>query len=959
MREIEDNISYFVTKHFPSFMQEDGPVFVEFVKEYYKWAEQSNNFLYHSRNLINYKDVDKTVDQFLVYFQQKFLQGTQLNTDKTATEVKHSLDIYRSKGTPRSIELLFKNSYDVTDVDIYYPKKDILKASDGQWHIPVYLELSLSDRTRSFLGKQITGSSSGATAFVEGISRKSLQGKYVDVVYLSSVAGNFVYQELITDDGSLVNAPSVIGSLTNITLNDRGRDFQVGDIVSVQSSSVGKQGKARVTEVSKATGKVAFSLEDGGTGYSVNVVPLIAEKMLSITNITSSNVYVPTFITDEYVTQPLANLVFNSSNVTFTIGNPITGANSTANVAQGRIVGLNQGVVTGTASANSTSNIVIGTDTSFVTELTVGDYVKFQACTVSFQVSNVISNTSLTLANNGPDVTDNTMIISNSHMLVIVESGDFSLADRISNTTANISSYTDRSASGKVIGVSTSAIGLVSVSNTFTSNVYNFIRGNTSNVYANAIVVGTGSGASFLIGSISDEETVTVGGEIIGSDNYVGSPYLDLTLGEAEYNFPKLPQGNSGFVISRLLSKEPITIGTISSLDSVNPGSNYNFSPFVLLREDKVADFGKKNLHLVISDISGNFLPGETILQNYTEPAYTLSIAGSDSSLVVNESVTQQINATANASGEVLAANTSRTTIKTSDTFINSTMSSSLSGTVSANDTSAQVNGSSTSFTTELAAGNYIKFGSNNLLFKIDSIANDTVLTLTTNGAVIVSNTYTKASNLVEGLDNGYAFFVNTAVSNAQISLSKGSVINSTTQIVNLKRLSFNTSFNKDIQIIGSVTGVTANVVSVTQIVESPVMGNNAIVEATAGSANGEITTLTVIDSGYGYENGESLTIAIDSNQYIATGFANLINQGYGEGYFRSTRGFLNSDKYIHDGDFYQEYSYQVRSTLPLEKYSDVLKQLIHVAGTKLFGGIIRTSDVSVSMNTTGLQIDT
>jgi hypothetical protein len=959
MKEIEKNISYFVDKHFPSFMQEDGPVFIEFVKEYYRWAEQSNNFLYHSRNLINYKDVDKTVDKFKVYFQQKYLQGTQLNTDKTASEVKHSLDVYRSKGTERSVELLFKNSYDISDVEIYYPKKDILKASDGQWNVPVYLEVSLSERTKAYLGKEITGSSSGATAFVEGISRKSLRGKFVDVLYLSNVSGNFLFKELITDNGVLLDAPSVIGSLTSITMNDRGRDFEIGDIVDIVSSSVGKQGKARVTEVSKATGKVAFSLEDGGTGYFSNTTPIIADKMLSIQNISSSNVYVPTFIVDEIVTQPLANLVFGSSNVTFTVGQAITGANSTANLATGRIVGLDQGSITGTASANSTSNLVVGTDTVFINEIDVGDYIKFQACTASFQVSNVISNTALRLSTNGPNVTDNTMIIANSHMLVIVNSGSFSGADRIANTTAVISSYVNRSATGRVMGVSNTALGLISVSNTFTPNAYNFVRGNTSNVYANVFVVGTGSGAGFSIGSLSDEELIAIGGELIGGVNDVASPYLSLQLNALQYDFPRLPTGNSSFLIGQLLSKQAVTIGTISSLASVNPGSGYNFTPFVLLREQKVAQYNKKNIHLVIANSSGNFLEGESILQNYTTPAFTLSLSGSNTSFTVTEPVTQQINSTANASGEVSAANTSRTTITTPDTFIQSTLSASLTGTVSANGTSAQVNGVSTLFTSELSAGKYIKFSSNGLLYKISSITNNTVLTLTTNATPITGNTYNLASNVVIGLNSGSAFFVNTAVSNVQISVSRGLVINSTTQIVNLKRQTFNTTFTPGIQITGAVTGVTANVVSVTPIVESSVMGNNAIVTAAAGSANGEITTLTVVDSGYGYEDGEEVTITINTNPYVATGFANLINQGYGEGYFKSTRGFLNSDKYIHDGEFYQEYSYQVKSSLPLDSYSDVLKQLIHVAGTKLFGGIVKTSNAVVSISTSGLQIDT
>ena len=64
MRNIEDNISIFVQNQFPAFYQEEGPNFIAFVKEYYKYLQDTNNPLYYSRNLIEYRDVDKTLDQW-------------------------------------------------------------------------------------------------------------------------------------------------------------------------------------------------------------------------------------------------------------------------------------------------------------------------------------------------------------------------------------------------------------------------------------------------------------------------------------------------------------------------------------------------------------------------------------------------------------------------------------------------------------------------------------------------------------------------------------------------------------------------------------------------------------------------------------------------------------------------------------------------------------------------------
>jgi len=164
MKQIEDKISTLVQNHFPQFYNEDGESFVEFVKEYYRWMESSNNSIFYSRNLLEFRDIDTTIDDFLVHFKNKYLAEAPVFYDKTRSNVKHALDFYRSKGTERGTKLLFREVWGLSDVDIYFPGKDIIKASDGEWYVPVYLEVSLSDKTKDFVGKQITGSASGATA---------------------------------------------------------------------------------------------------------------------------------------------------------------------------------------------------------------------------------------------------------------------------------------------------------------------------------------------------------------------------------------------------------------------------------------------------------------------------------------------------------------------------------------------------------------------------------------------------------------------------------------------------------------------------------------------------------------------------------------------------------------------------------------------------------------------------
>jgi len=1038
MKQIEDNISLLVENHFPQFYKEQGNNFIEFVKEYYKWAQQTNNNLYFSRNLLEYRDIDNTIDDFLYHYKLKYLNGAPVNFDRSRFNIKHSADFYGTKGTERGTKLLLNRVYGVSDAEVYFPGSDIIKASDGEWVIPTYIEVTTSSKTKDFLGKTIVGSLSGATAFVEGIGGRSISGKYIDVIYLSNVNGNLLYDEIVTVDGNLTDCPKIIGSLTKITLNDAGREFAVGDVVNVISDRRGRQGKARIDSIEQATGKVTFKLLDGGTGYRLTTSPVVADKMLAVTNKVSSNSYVQDFVIDEYVYQPLANVVFYSSNTAFAYGQLVTGANSSANVATGRVVGKVQNTVTGTATSNSTSNTVTGVGTTFSTQLANNDYIKFQACTSVFQISSVTSNTSLILTTYGPNVTANSITVANGSVMVISTSGNWANADRIYGSTALISSYTDVTAYGVLMGSNAGYIGLANVVNQFTANQYNFIYGATSNIYANVSTIGTGTSAGFKIGILTDYETVYLNTDLIGKNNsittvqltgsvscnatspqvngtstlfttelYAGAyikvgsnttvyqvntisnntilnlrtnariavantisitngAYLTTPISALKYGFPKLPTGNSFTLLNLALTSGSYDIGTIASFTGINPGTGYNISPFVLVRDDALSNFNRRDLHVVINNKVGNFTDNEELVQNFSRPAFTLQLSGSNSNFLVNESVTQKINSTANGYGTAGVSNATLSVITVSafsnttfgNTFVNSSIATAITGTVTSNATSPQVNGIGTSFTSALTAGSFIKFSGNNLIFQINTISNNTVLNLTTNSAVITStNTLSVVSNVAVGMESRTYFFVNNAIVNAQISISRGSVINSDSTFINVKRKTFNQSFTPNILITGSTSGATANVTSVTQIAGSSLMGNNAVVNSFAGIVNGSVTALSVIDSGFAYEDGESLTLQIDTNQYVATGYANLINQGVGEGYFKSTRGFLNSDKYIHDGDFYQFFSYQVATDIPLEKYSETLKKLMHVAGTKLFGNVEKVSNVDIKIQSSGVQI--
>jgi len=138
-------ISTIVENQLPDFIRSEHPKFVALLKKYYEYLEQEGKTLNLAKNLYDYADVDSTRSDLIKYFKSKiipnFPEETELSTPKL---IKAARDFYDKKGTPDSFKFLFRALYN-QDIDVYFPKEDILKASDGKWKQPQALRLAFSD----------------------------------------------------------------------------------------------------------------------------------------------------------------------------------------------------------------------------------------------------------------------------------------------------------------------------------------------------------------------------------------------------------------------------------------------------------------------------------------------------------------------------------------------------------------------------------------------------------------------------------------------------------------------------------------------------------------------------------------------------------------------------------------------------------------------------------------------
>lgn len=436
----------------------------------------------------------------------------------------------------------------------------------------------------------------------------------------------------------------------------------------------------------------------------------------------------------------------------------------------------------------------------------------------------------------------------------------------------------------------------------------------------------TAAGAGFF--------TQNVVGTITTSSGSSGVLTANVDFG---YGFPKNPQLGFEAVLNDVFTRFSGNIGTITSLTDINPGNNYNFDPFVSVYTKGIAKFDRKDVVVNLTGMNTgaggdpiDFVIGETVNQTVTSAGQTLTVntitvqntssssnttTGNTENFHIGSSIVQVKNSTVNAIGDVFFSNSTVLGIKngrTKQTFANG------------------------------------------------------LVTFTINTQPFTSNSTINAISIASANSlNSETNVFTTVASNGSISdsaVSKGQVYKFTnngdgTGDVGLRRLTFSLGFNDSGSISGATSGAGGTIDSIYEDSNTNPIGDNAVINADAKSANGIITAVDVIDSGIAYQHGANLTLRHTGNSNIVvSGTANVTTTGVSPGIHASTESHLNT-KYIHDNDFYQSHSYQIETGLSLNKYRDILLKSAHVAGTKLFGKVVKESTVNNAVTVSNSSI--
>lgn len=295
---IEKLISFHIESQFPAIYREDGQELIQFVKEYYKFLESSENqSLYNSRRMYEYRDIDTTLNRMLLFFKNKYLSDLPFDDQSVRIIVKNILGLYRRKGTQDGLELFFRLFYN-EDIKVYYPSRDMFRPSDSEWKRGRYLQMIPNDgiftstkttNTYSYVdvvGRTIIGEISRARAVVDKINFIVINRTLVPIIFINDLTNNFIGLEGIVCeiDGIPINFGIINGSFTQIAIdtNYKGTlNNNVGDVVTFDTPSEGVGASGVVSGVTETfSGIVEYSVEDGGWGYSIDSTNLYVSNQI-------------------------------------------------------------------------------------------------------------------------------------------------------------------------------------------------------------------------------------------------------------------------------------------------------------------------------------------------------------------------------------------------------------------------------------------------------------------------------------------------------------------------------------------------------------------------------------------------------------------------------------------------------------------------------------------------------
>ena len=285
MALVRPKVSSLVASQLPEHIRNEQPAFVAFLEAYYRYLEQNE------KNLVNLRDLDNTLDSFVVYFKNELAQNLPYSNIDEKFLLKHIKDLYLAKGSEASYDLLFKILFG-KNVTLDYPSKQMLRASDGKWNqdISVFVEVTEGD-VNTVVGKLVDVITPNRIVRVL-VDRR----QYVEVEVERAIKVSENVYELILDrrffgdinvgdrlryridgDATVYFSGTILATTSSLSVEQKGTGFKIGELYNIRNFD-GYGTILKVKDVDANGGINAAEFIKYGIGYSTEFTSTLIPK---------------------------------------------------------------------------------------------------------------------------------------------------------------------------------------------------------------------------------------------------------------------------------------------------------------------------------------------------------------------------------------------------------------------------------------------------------------------------------------------------------------------------------------------------------------------------------------------------------------------------------------------------------------------------------------------------------
>jgi len=413
---------------------------------------------------------------------------------------------------------------------------------------------------------------------------------------------------------------------------------------------------------------------------------------------------------------------------------------------------------------------------------------------------------------------------------------------------------------------------------------------------------------------------------------------------------PPIATGNSVFRVHMLTAED---FGSVEEFLLYESRDNTNTPERLLLEDDIV---GVSTYNRILTETSVEHLSQEN---GTTDSIPGDPILSEDGSTTTDNTSTEGRIYTEATTGDRVTAYSNATSTYTTGTITQSGTTVTGVGTVFPNDfvrgtityldaatSTITAHTNSTSFTVEdsktIGSGQTYSISYNSVLTHGSSRAvtlaaggtGNRTVTVTDSGHNFKTGSKVLFSNNATLIFNGSYEITNTGASTYTYTLPENTSVTSPAGLGGLTVYA---------QPVTSAYLATSNAVSM----DTTPKGNNATL-AVLSIATGSIKTVEVYNFGAGYTSAPILSAAGGNQDASFT--ANLGAFGEYAGYYTGTQGLLSGVPKIQDGNYYQDFSYVLKTDFDVNIYRNDVKRITHPSGMVMFGELAIRNKVSARL---------